>query len=100
MKDAPAQSEIVGELQSITGVLELHPKGYGFLRMAKNDYAAEDSDAFVSSSLIEKHRLREGSRSSAKPAWAPAVRACDWSRTRRSTTALPKSTSRSRTSMI
>jgi len=60
MKDAPAQSEIVGELQPITGVLELHPKGYGFLRMAKNDYAAEDSDAFVSSSLIEKHRLREG----------------------------------------
>ena len=60
MKDAPAQSEIVGELQSLTGVLELHPKGYGFLRMAKNDYAAEDSDAFVSSSLIEKHRLREG----------------------------------------
>lgn len=60
LKDAPPQTEIVGELQPIMGVLELHPKGFGFLRMAKNDYAADDSDAFVSSSLIEKYRLREG----------------------------------------
>jgi len=45
---------------TIEGVLELHPKGYGFLRDMKKDYAAQDTDAFVSSSLIEKHRLREG----------------------------------------
>ena len=44
----------------MSGVLELHPKGYGFLRLAKNDYGAEESDAFVSGSLIEKHKLREG----------------------------------------
>lgn len=42
------------------GLLELHPKGYGFLRSAKNDYASEDSDPFVSSSLVEKYNLREG----------------------------------------
>jgi len=42
------------------GVLELHPKGYGFLRDPKKNYAAEDSNPFVSSSLVEKYRFREG----------------------------------------
>ena len=42
------------------GVLELHPKGYGFLRDIKRDYAAQETDPFVSSSLIEKYRLRPG----------------------------------------
>ncbi|MGH7200846.1 MAG: transcription termination factor Rho, partial [Planctomycetaceae bacterium] len=49
--------EVTGVIQ---GVLELHPKGYGFLRDPKRDYSAQETDAFVSSSLIEKHRLREG----------------------------------------
>ncbi|MSR58246.1 MAG: transcription termination factor Rho [Planctomycetaceae bacterium] len=44
----------------IEGVLELHPKGYGFLRDPKNNYAAGKNDPFVAASLIEKHRLREG----------------------------------------
>lgn len=42
------------------GVLELHPRGYGFLRDPRRNYAAEDSNPFVSSSLVEKYRLREG----------------------------------------
>jgi len=42
------------------GVLELHNRGYGFLREPKKNYVAEDSNPFVSSSLIEKYRLREG----------------------------------------
>ena len=45
---------------TIDGVLELHPKGYGFLRDPKKNYAAQSSDAFVSSSVIEKNGLREG----------------------------------------
>jgi transcription termination factor Rho len=45
---------------TIEGVLELHPKGYGFLRDPSKNYAAQETDAFVSSSLIEKHNLREG----------------------------------------
>jgi transcription termination factor Rho len=49
--------EITGTLE---GVLELHPKGYGFLRDPQKNYLAQDTDAFVSSSLIEKYRLREG----------------------------------------
>ncbi len=42
------------------GVLELHNRGYGFLRDPKKNYAAEDSNPFVSSSLVEKYKLREG----------------------------------------
>jgi transcription termination factor Rho len=42
------------------GVLELHPRGYGFLRDPKRNYAAEDSNPFVSSSLVEKYKLRQG----------------------------------------
>lgn len=44
----------------IEGVLELHPKGYGFLRDVKNNYAGVKTDPFVPGSLIEKLRLREG----------------------------------------
>lgn len=45
---------------TIEGVLELHPKGYGFLRDPNKNYTAQESDAFVSSSVIDKHGLREG----------------------------------------
>jgi transcription termination factor Rho len=41
-------------------VLELHPKGYGFLRDPQKNYAAQDTDSFVSSSVIERYGLREG----------------------------------------
>jgi len=44
----------------IEGVLELHPKGYGFMRDSKVNYSALDSDAFVSSTMVEKYGLREG----------------------------------------
>ena len=42
------------------GVLELHPKQYGFLRDPAKNYIAQESDPFVPSSLVEKARLREG----------------------------------------
>ena len=45
---------------TVEGILELHPKGYGFLRDPKNNYASVKNDTFVSSTLIEKNRLREG----------------------------------------
>ena len=49
-----------GPVVDAMGVLELHPKGYGFLRDAKNNYAAGKNDPFVPGSLIERHKLREG----------------------------------------
>jgi transcription termination factor Rho len=42
------------------GVLELHPKGYGFLRNPKRNYAAQASDPYVGEKLIGKFRLRAG----------------------------------------
>jgi len=47
-------------LTPVQGILELHPKGYGFLRDPKAGYVSQDSDSFVSGSLIEKYGLREG----------------------------------------
>lgn len=54
---APSTEVIEG---TIDGVLEMHPKGYGFLRNAEKGYVAQESDPFVPSSLVEKYRLREG----------------------------------------
>ena len=42
------------------GVLELHPKAYGFLRDPKNSYVANKFDPFVAASLIDRYKLREG----------------------------------------
>jgi transcription termination factor Rho len=42
------------------GVLEMHPKGYGFLRNPARHYAPTPADAYVSGQLIDKFRLAEG----------------------------------------
>jgi len=49
-----------GPLEPGSGVLELHPNGYGFLRDPKNDYHRERTDPFVPGTMIDKLRLREG----------------------------------------
>src|SRR5262249_15012024 len=45
---------------SVQGVLELHPKGFGFLRNPSRHYAAQAGDAYVPAPLIQPLRLREG----------------------------------------
>jgi transcription termination factor Rho len=42
------------------GVLERHPKGYGFLRNPARNYTPAPADAYVSGQLIDKFRLAEG----------------------------------------
>ena len=42
------------------GVLELHPKGYGFLRNPARHYAPTANDPYVSGQLIDKFHLAEG----------------------------------------
>jgi transcription termination factor Rho len=42
------------------GVLELHPRGYGFLRAAQRSYTAGNADIYVPGPLIQKQGLREG----------------------------------------
>jgi len=44
----------------VQGILELHPKGYGFLRDPKAGYVSQETDSFVSGSLLEKYGIREG----------------------------------------
>ena len=56
----PVQASVEVIEGTFDGVLELHHRGYGFLRDPKKNYAAEDSNPFVSSSLVEKYKLREG----------------------------------------
>ena len=43
-----------------SGVLELHPSGYGFLRDPNADYARQITDPFVPASMIQKYGLRQG----------------------------------------
>ncbi|HEY1191036.1 MAG TPA: transcription termination factor Rho [Gemmata sp.] len=42
------------------GVLEMHPRGHGFLRNPAKNYAASQADAYVPGPLINKLRLAEG----------------------------------------
>src|SRR5436305_1838022 len=44
----------------VQGVLELHPKGYGFLRNPARNYTAQPADPYVPNPLINRLGLREG----------------------------------------
>src|SRR6185312_4307138 len=43
-----------------SGVLELHPKGYGFLRDPARNFKAGNNDAYVGPPLLTKFQLRQG----------------------------------------
>ncbi len=47
-------------LEEGTGLLEMHPNGYGFLRSPSNNYSRERTDPFVPGTMIEKYGLRQG----------------------------------------
>ncbi|MFM7033714.1 MAG: transcription termination factor Rho [Planctomycetia bacterium] len=47
-------------LEPASGVLEMHPNGYGFLRSPDTNYIRERTDAFVPAAMIERFKLREG----------------------------------------
>src|SRR5262249_34117233 len=48
------------EDEAVQGVLELHTKGYGFLRNPARHYAAQPADPYVPAPRIQKLGLREG----------------------------------------
>jgi transcription termination factor Rho len=60
----PAEDDNVeideSELTTYTGLLEMHPNGYGFLRSPENNYSRERTDPFVPGTMIEKFGLRAG----------------------------------------
>ncbi len=43
-----------------TGVLELHPNGYGFLRRAEKGLARSSDDVYVSRQMVAEFELKEG----------------------------------------
>jgi transcription termination factor Rho len=45
---------------TVTGALEMHPNGYGFLRDPTNDYTRIITDPFVPGNMIERYGFREG----------------------------------------
>ncbi len=47
-------------LEPGSGVLKLHPNGYGFLRNPATNFQRERSDPFVPGTMIDKFQLREG----------------------------------------
>jgi transcription termination factor Rho len=48
--------------QSYSGILEMHPKGHGFLRDPSRNFKAGTNDAYVGPPLLAKFRLRQGVR--------------------------------------
>lgn len=62
--NGPAEDDNVevdeSELTTYTGLLEMHPNGYGFLRSPENNYSRERTDPFVPGTMIEKFGLRAG----------------------------------------
>ena len=48
------------ELTEGTGLLEMHPNGYGFLRSPDKNYSRERTDPFVPGTMVEKYGLRPG----------------------------------------
>lgn len=60
-EERPRQPEIpLGPPEPAEGVLELTPKGYGFLRRRELAYAQHPLDAFISAEFIRQYGLREG----------------------------------------
>jgi transcription termination factor Rho len=57
---AEAQLDRAEGFLSVAGVLELHPKGYGFLRDPEKDLLPDRSDVFVPAPTVQKYAMREG----------------------------------------
>ncbi len=57
---APNQKSYVpvGEPQPVTGLLEITPKGFGFLRVPDNNWAPSEDAIYVPAELIRKYALR------------------------------------------
>lgn len=48
----------VGEPEEVTGLLEITPKGFGFIRMPENNWAPSNEAIYVPADLIAQHHLR------------------------------------------
>jgi transcription termination factor Rho len=53
-------SILEGPLVDTNGILEMTPKGFGFLRLPATNYEQAKEDIFISPEIIRKHSLRHG----------------------------------------
>ena len=60
--ERPQESATVlsGPLTDANGILELTPKGFGFLRLPEANFEQAKEDIFISPELIRRHALRHG----------------------------------------
>jgi transcription termination factor Rho len=56
----PQKNKPAGEVRPCRGVLELHSKGYGFLRRPEKGFARRQDDTFVPETFIDRWKLRQG----------------------------------------
>ncbi|MEQ8848594.1 transcription termination factor Rho [Botrimarina sp.] len=59
-QDQGPEFKVSDELAPASGVLEMHPNGYGFLRDPSSNFTRERSDPFVPGTIIDRYGLREG----------------------------------------
>ncbi len=55
-----APAVLSGPLTDAEGLVEMTPKGYGFLRKADHNFAQEKDDIFISPELVRNNALRHG----------------------------------------
>lgn len=58
--DSEGDFKVSSEAVPASGVLEMHPNGYGFLRDPSSNFVRERTDPFVPGTIIDKYGLREG----------------------------------------
>jgi transcription termination factor Rho len=51
---------LTGPMIDANGIIEMTPKGFGFLRMPEANYEQAKEDIFISPELIRRHSLRHG----------------------------------------
>jgi transcription termination factor Rho len=51
---------LTGPILDVSGILEMTPKGFGFLRLAETNFEQAKNDVCVTSELIRNHSLRHG----------------------------------------
>ncbi len=60
-----------------TGILELNPKGHGFLRDPSKNYRVQTQDVSIETALLNRYRLRRESGSPAPSSRRRTVRGRD-----------------------
>lgn len=58
--DTSYKNELAESEEEASGVLQIHEKGFGFLRQASNNLLPKPKDIFVPRNVIQKYNLREG----------------------------------------